>query len=197
MVLRSVPKCNATPGGGAVATGCAGILPKQSETPKENKNRREAGKRETMKNTLIACAVAFPVLLGCQQKPDQEAMAECWNDAAKSQLTKMAKQNIAEKIGTLLKAGGETVDADVKGRIDASLEVSASNFYVESIDRVADSVHCGAQVAMKYTKEGGKVLSADGAFVDFNIYRGETGKMYSIPTTLPLAQLVSEATGAM
>ncbi|MGF6664980.1 hypothetical protein QF000_006648 [Paraburkholderia atlantica] len=149
-----------------------------------------------MKNLMIACAVALPALLGCQQKPDEVAMAECWNDAAKSQLARMAKQNIADKIGILLKAGGETVDADMKGRIDASLEVSASNFYVESIDRVSDSVHCGAQVAMKYTKEGGKVLSAEGAFVDFNIYRGEGGKMYSIPSTLPLAQLVSDATGS-
>jgi hypothetical protein len=39
-------------------------------------------------------------------------------------------------------------------------------------------------------------MAAD-AYVDFDIYHGETGKMYSIPGTAPLLQLVIDATGSM
>jgi hypothetical protein len=150
-----------------------------------------------MKIGLIACAVALPALLGCQQKPDQEAMAECWAQPAKDMLVKIARQNLEEKIYALIKAAGDPLTDDMKKRVSGSLDVTASNFFVVSVDRVADGVHCGAQLAMKYTKADGKIMTADGANVDFDIYHGETGKMYSIPNTGPLMQLVTDATGSI
>lgn len=149
-----------------------------------------------MKNALITCAVALPALLGCQQKPDQEAMAECWGQPAKDMLVKMAKENIEGKIDALVKVGGAPLTDDMKKQVSDSLEVTASNFYVVSVDRVADGVHCGAQMAMKYTKQGGTILSADGAMVNFDIYHGETNKMYSIPDTAPLLRLVTDLGGS-
>lgn len=146
-----------------------------------------------MKNALIACAVALPTLLGCQQKPDQEAMAECWGQPAKDMVVKLARQNLEEKIDALIKAAGDPLNDEMKKRVSDSLEVMASNFYVMSVDRLADGVHCGAQIAMKYTKANGKVMTADGATVNFDIYHGETGKMYSIPSTISLMQLVTDA----
>ncbi|WP_157764393.1 hypothetical protein [Burkholderia pseudomallei] len=150
-----------------------------------------------MKNALIACAVALPALLGCQQKPDQEAMAECWGQPAKDMIVKLARKNLESKIAALIKAGGDPFNDEIKKRVSDSLDVTASDFYVVSVDRVADGVHCGAQIAMKYTKADGKAITANGAYIDFDIYHGETGKMYSIQNTGPLLQLVTDATSSI
>ncbi|CAJ0896544.1 hypothetical protein R77564_04003 [Ralstonia sp. LMG 32965] len=120
-------------------------------------------------------------------------MAECWGQPAKDMVAKLARQNLEEKIDALIKAAGDPLNDEMKKRVSDSLDVMASNFYVMSVDRVADGVHCGAQIAMKYTKANGKVMTADGAIVDFDIYHGETGKMYSIRNTGPLMQLVTDA----
>ncbi|RKR46279.1 hypothetical protein [Paraburkholderia sp. BL17N1] len=145
-----------------------------------------------MKVVVAMCLSAF-ALLGCQQKPDEAVMAECWSQDTKSEFLKLARRDIEGKIADIIRGGGETVDDAVKKRIDNSLDVTTSNFYVAAVDRNADSIRCGAEVAMTYTGANGKKFNAAGGHAEMDVYRSEGGKEYSMPG-LPLMQLVSDAT---
>ena len=138
----------------------------------------------------VLCALT---LAGCQDKPDNAEIAVCWAPSTKEMINQLSKQIVSERIHDILVAHGVSAELSKTEQIDGSLTVALSDFYETSVDRVSGSVRCGAQASMDFLNNKGEHLKASSNQIEFAVYQAEAGHMYSIPSRLPLVQMVSDA----
>lgn len=150
---------------------------------------------DKIKSGLVILAVAL--LAGCQQQPNAQLVSKCWNQDTKQNIGSLVKQAISEHIVNAILAndkGNHTKDqvaSWVKGRVTSAL----SNFYVLTADPVTGNVTCSADAAMTFKRADDKTLTASGTSFIYGVYNAEGGSiMYSVTSTLPLAQMVDDAT---
>ncbi|ALL68586.1 hypothetical protein K788_00001955 [Paraburkholderia caribensis MBA4] len=149
-----------------------------------------------MKTLKILSLASLLALGACQQKPDEKLLGTCWNPGAKETVQTIATRLISRHIVDSLlltdhgKAGRSDIEQFVKGR----LSVTLSNFYLTAADAVTGTVSCGADAAMTFKRNDGKILSGTDASFSFSAYPSEGGRsMYVVPSGLPLIQLVDTA----
>ena len=142
----------------------------------------------------VAIVFSACLLAACQPKQNDAAMAACWAPESKEMANKLASSATLDQIVTEVRATGKAVTAADRARFEKQLKVTTSNFYVVSVDPTTGGAVCGAQVAMRFTRDHDADLEADGAMMEFAIRSSERGaKMYTIPNTLPFLQLVNRA----
>jgi hypothetical protein len=150
-----------------------------------------------MKRTTGIAAIAMAIsLTGCQQKPDEKLLNACWSAGAKETVKSLSTRAISRQIVDSLMASdhGKATRSDVEQFVKGRLTVSLSNFFLTAADPNTGSVTCGADAAMTFKRNDGKVVSGDGASFSFSSYPSEGGSsMYVIQSSLPLVQLVNQA----
>lgn len=123
-------------------------------------------------------------------------MAACWNAGAKQTVQTIATRIVSRHIvdSLMLNEHGKPTRADVEQFVKGRLSVTLSNFYLTAADALTGTVNCGADAAMTFKRNDGKVLSGADASFSFSAYPSEGGtSMYVIPSGLPLVQLVDTA----
>ena len=149
-----------------------------------------------MKKLKLLAIASVVALSACQQKPDEKLLGTCWNPGAKQTVQTIATRIVSRHIvdSLLLNDHGKSTRAEVEQFVKGRLSVTLSNFYLTSADAVTGTVNCGADAAMTFTRNDGKVLSGADASFSFASYPSEGGaSMYVVASGLPLVQLVDNA----
>lgn len=151
-----------------------------------------------MKNSLLVkCAsiITFTLLVGgCQEEKIDSA--GCWSVDTKNSFVALAREGVlkalaAQGAGANLRGLNAT---EIKAFLDKGLTVTADTYHVVGADPKVGSLTCGANLSMRFDRPDGKHFSANGAPTTFQVFKGESGHVYSIDNGLSFTRLVSELT---
>lgn len=148
-------------------------------------------------NTFTKCALATALVLlvsGCmEEKIDATG---CWSADTKTSFLALARSGVLKALTN--QGRGENLRglsvAELKAILDKGLTVTADTYHIINADPKIGSLTCGANLSMQFERPDGKHFAANNAPTTFQVFKGETGRVYSIENGLSYTRLINELT---
>ncbi|MES2025714.1 MAG: hypothetical protein V4448_09175 [Pseudomonadota bacterium] len=148
-------------------------------------------------NAFTKCTLATALVLlvsGCmEEKIDATG---CWSADTKTSFLALARNGVLQALTTQsmgVNLRGLSA-AEFKAILDKGLTVTADAYHVANADPKVGSLTCGANLSMQFERPDGKHFSANNAPTTFQVFKGETGHVYSIENGLSFARLINDLT---